>query len=158
MNNLATILIFLYPDIQFGTDVILRDDGDGPYIESWNYPSPQPTQAELLAAEKPAVAERKKEEIYREQEIRSATVWGKEVDRFFFAWIEELYSKILKPASRNAIDATNTPITNGLKLLRDNRGTLLNGLQSWVDDPLKTAEDIAAFDVVNWSGWSVARP
>ena len=112
------------------------------------------TAAELKAA----TALMKEEEIYREQEIRSTTVYGKEVDRFFFAWIEELYSKILKPASRNAIDATNTPITNGLKLLRDNRNTLLAGLQTWVNDPLKTAEDIAAFDVVNWAGWSVARP
>ena len=119
---------------------------------------PQPTEAEVIAAAKPAYAAIKTEEIYREQEIRSATVWGREVDRHFFAWVEELYGKILKPASRNVIDATNTPITNGLKLLRDNRVTLLNGLQTWVNDPLKTAEDIAAFDVVNWSGWSVARP
>jgi len=112
------------------------------------------TEAEVKAA----TAEWKREQIYREQEIRSVTVYGKEVDRFFFAWIEELYSKILKPASRNAIDATNTPITNGLKLLRDNRNTLLAGLEAWVNDPAKTAADIAAFDVVNWSGWSVARP
>ena len=114
---------------------------------------------EMNAAElKAKAAKDKTEEIYREQEIRSKTVWGKEVDRHFFAWVEELYSKILKPSTRNAIDATDTPITNGLKLLRDNRVTLLAGLQTWVNDPLKTAEDIAAFDVVNWAGWSVSRP
>lgn len=117
-----------------------------------------PTDVELENSAKSAYAALKTEEIYREQEIRSATVWGKEVDRHFFAWVEELYSKVLKAASRNAIDAANTPITYGLKALRDNRKTLLTGLQAWVDDPAKTAEDIAAFDVSGWSGWSVARP
>jgi len=84
-------------------------------------------------------------------------VYGKEVDRHFFAWVEELYADVIKATARNPIDA-NTPITNGLRLLRDNRNTLLDGLQAWVDDPAKTAEDITNFDVVGWTGWSVARP
>lgn len=130
---------------------------DGQTIVEWKIANP-PTDAAILAAKKPAYAALKVEEIYREQEIRSATVWGKEVDRHFFAWVEELYSKVLKAASRNAIDATNTPITNGLKQLRDNRNTLLAGLDAWVTDPTKTAEQIAAFDVAGWAGWSVARP
>ncbi len=129
----------------------------GVSVFEWLIPI-HPTDVELENAAKPTYAAMKTEEIYREQEIRSATVWGKEVDRYFFRWIEELYSKVLKAASRNAIDATNTPITNGLKLLRDNRNTLLAGLNNWVNDPLKTAEDISTFDVAGWSGWSVARP
>ena len=155
-TDIATILIYLGFQVSMDFDVFQQSDGN--YVIAWYSALPQPTMQEIEAAAKPAYAAIKTEEIYREQEIRSATVWGKEVDRHFFAWVEELYSKILKPASRNAIDATATPITNGLKLLRDNRVTLLNGLQTWVNDPLKTAEDIAAFDVVNWSGWSVARP
>ena len=115
------------------------------------------TRSVTAAEIKQAAAEVKREEIYREQEIRSATVYGKEVDRHFFAWLEEFYLHALKAAARNPIDA-NTPITNGLKQLRDNRNTLLNGLDAWVVDPVKTADDIAGFDVVGWSGWSVARP
>jgi hypothetical protein len=157
--NFAIVIKYLYPDIQIGPgepgdQCVLSETG----IVFWDYPAPQPTLAELEAAEKPAYAARKTEEIYREQEIRSKTVWGKEVDRFFFAWVEELYGKILKVSARNNITAVDTPITFGLKALRDNRVTLLAGLQTWVDDPLKTAEDIAAFDVANWAGWSVARP
>lgn len=113
-----------------------------------------PTVAEL----KGRAATVKREEIYREQEIRSATVWGKDVDRYMFAWIEEFYTAILKPAARNNITEAGAPITFGLKQLRDNRNALLAGLETWVNDPLKTAEDIMAFDVVGWSGWSVARP
>lgn len=48
------IIKYLFPDIQdwqFG----LQDDGDGPYISYWDYPEPQPTQAEMDAAA-PAVA------------------------------------------------------------------------------------------------------
>ena len=156
--NTGSILTFMFPTLNSETDFNVVNK-DGVIVLVWNTTLfPMPTDFEVIAQAKPWAASVKTEEIYREQEIRSTTVWGKEVDRFFFAWIEELYSKILKPASRNAIDATNTPITNGLKLLRDNRITLLNGLQTWVNDPLKTAEDIAAFDVVNWAGWSVARP
>ena len=131
----------------------------GQTIAFWNRVEAKPDEAAVVAAydPKPAAAEVKREEIYREQEIRSATVYGKEVDRHFFAWVEELYADVIKAAARNPIDA-NTPITNGLRLLRDNRNTLLNGLDAWVDDPAKTAEDIAGFDVVGWSGWSVARP
>ena len=31
-------------------DFVLRDDGDGVYIESWNSASPQPTEAEIETA------------------------------------------------------------------------------------------------------------
>jgi hypothetical protein len=42
----------IYPDIEFDPfgDVILQDDGDGPYIARWNRPEPQPTEAELEQA------------------------------------------------------------------------------------------------------------
>ena len=33
------------------TDFILQDDGGGPYIKEWKSGSPQPTQAEIEAAE-----------------------------------------------------------------------------------------------------------
>ena len=42
-------ILSLFPDIQ-PWQFSLRDDGDGPYISSWTYPAPQPTQAELNAA------------------------------------------------------------------------------------------------------------
>lgn len=43
------IILYLFPDIQ-PWQFSLRDDGNGPYISSWTYPAPQPTQAEMDAA------------------------------------------------------------------------------------------------------------
>lgn len=37
-----------------GVDFVVRDDGAGAYIEQWNLPEPQPTPAEIAAAELPA--------------------------------------------------------------------------------------------------------
>ena len=40
-------------EVNFRTEVLLRDDRDerGVYISEWNAPEPQPTEAELSAAE-----------------------------------------------------------------------------------------------------------
>lgn len=40
---------FLRPGAVNGRDFRLRDDGEGPYIELWNLPEPEPAKAELLA-------------------------------------------------------------------------------------------------------------
>lgn len=39
-----------YPNIDFLNNVILRDDGNGPYIFYWGIGQPQPTEAEINAA------------------------------------------------------------------------------------------------------------
>lgn len=54
MVTLAQSIKHLHPDIKFFVDVVLQDDGEGPYIKEWNRPEPQPTQAELDAAAVPA--------------------------------------------------------------------------------------------------------
>lgn len=45
----------IYPsltDNDFASTIILQDDGDGPYVHSWEHPSfDQPTQAQLDALE-----------------------------------------------------------------------------------------------------------
>ena len=45
-------------EVNFRTEVLLRDeaDGMGAYISEWNVPEPQPTEAELSAAEASANA------------------------------------------------------------------------------------------------------
>lgn len=124
----------------------------------WDVSIPGP-RCYTEAERKTRAAEIKTEEISVEMELRTRTVWGGNgVDRHLFAWIEEFYTSILKVAARNNITEADSPITWGLKQLRDNRDTLLAGLQTWVDDPTKTADDILAFDVAGWSGWTIARP
>lgn len=46
--NIVDTLRLKFPDADFLTDIILRDDGDGTYIEQWNVVgTPKPTQAVL---------------------------------------------------------------------------------------------------------------
>lgn len=49
MNDLAARLRVLFPAVKFDQEIILRDDGGGPRIHTWNLAAPQPTEAELLA-------------------------------------------------------------------------------------------------------------
>ncbi len=53
---LCDTLAYLFPGISFlpGTDCDLIDDGGEQYIAVWRRPEPQPTPAELAAAELPA--------------------------------------------------------------------------------------------------------
>ena len=45
------IEIFLGTVVNFMSDVILQNDGDGDYIKEWNLDTPQPTEAELNSVE-----------------------------------------------------------------------------------------------------------
>lgn len=45
--NLPEVLRLKYPDIKFSIDVILADEGDGPFIREWKRVEPVPTQADL---------------------------------------------------------------------------------------------------------------
>jgi len=40
----------LFPGINFETECIVEDAGNGPYIAQWHRPEPQPTPAEIEAA------------------------------------------------------------------------------------------------------------
>ena len=51
---LANSLKQLFPNLDFRTECILQDDGNGPYIKQWNRAEPIPTVAEILAANLPA--------------------------------------------------------------------------------------------------------
>lgn len=46
--NIAEILILKFPSADFQKNIIIQDDGTGPYIKEWNHPSiPVPTDSEL---------------------------------------------------------------------------------------------------------------
>jgi hypothetical protein len=44
-------------EVDFQSDVIIQDDGQGAYIKEWNLDTPKPTQAQLDALETAAVDE-----------------------------------------------------------------------------------------------------
>ena len=55
--NLSDVLRYLIPGIRLNVDCVLQDDGNGvSYIAVWNRPEPQPTPAEIAAAEPAAQA------------------------------------------------------------------------------------------------------
>ena len=39
-----------FPNVNFLKDIILQDDGDGPYIKYWGIGTPRPTEEEINAA------------------------------------------------------------------------------------------------------------
>lgn len=45
--NLYEIIKLKYPDIDFMSDVLLQDDGQGPYIRYWNLADPKPSTSQL---------------------------------------------------------------------------------------------------------------
>lgn len=47
----------IYPNI-LDSQFSLQDDGDGPYIKTWNYAQPKPTLVQIEAASKAAVPSR----------------------------------------------------------------------------------------------------
>jgi hypothetical protein len=45
---------YVNAEVNFTTDVILQDDGNGAYIKEWNLDMPKPTDAQLSAVESDA--------------------------------------------------------------------------------------------------------
>ena len=55
MTNLSTkIKLYANKEVDFRTDVLLQDDGNGAYIKEWNLDIPKPTIAQLDAFEEQA--------------------------------------------------------------------------------------------------------
>jgi len=45
--NINDILLLKYPNASFLKDILIFDDGNGPYIKEWNLDTPQPTKQDL---------------------------------------------------------------------------------------------------------------
>lgn len=63
--ELPVVLRHMYPDVEFGEDVLLQDDGKGPYIRRWSRVEREPTLAEIEAAAPAANAALQAEEAKR---------------------------------------------------------------------------------------------
>lgn len=163
-NETASILLYLgYDESLFS----VTSTAGVIEITRWDILNPPvpPTDVEILAVRKDWAVSFQQGNIYREQEIRSYNIqtlnngsFGEELPKTTFDVFEETYLKILVPDARNSIDEIETPFWWGLSRLRANRNTLLGHLQTWADDPLKTADDILGFDISGWAGWEIDRP
>lgn len=45
--KLAELLKLKFPEYDFRKDILVQDDGQGPYIKEWNLDIPEPTQKDL---------------------------------------------------------------------------------------------------------------
>ena len=72
-------------EVDFQSDVIIQDDGQGAYIKEWNLDTPKPTQAQLDALETAAV-----DEEYNNSQIQKRiTEYGPWKDQ-----LDEIYTDI----------------------------------------------------------------
>ena len=91
MADLSTkIKLYVNADIDFKSDVLLQDDGQGAYIKEWNLDTAQPTQAQLDALETQAddyefnlgqIAKRKAEYGTSEQQMENIIENGLEAEQ-----------------------------------------------------------------------------
>ena len=104
MGTLANkIKFYVNADIDFRSDVILQDDGDGnAYIKEWNLDIAQPTQAQLDALETQAddyefnlgqIAKRKAEYGTAESQMENIIENGLEAEQLRIQSIKDKYPK-----------------------------------------------------------------
>jgi hypothetical protein len=103
MAKLSTkIKLYVNADIDFKSDVILQDDGQGAYIKEWNLDIPQPTQAQLDALETQAddyeynlgqIAKRKAEYGSADEQMANIIENGLEAEQTRVQTIKDKYPK-----------------------------------------------------------------
>ena len=93
---ISKIKAYIGTDVDFLTDVIVRDDGDGVYISEWNITSkPKPTDEQLDACETEAQAIDAQIEYVQNRVAQYPSI-GDQLDALFHAGVfpEELAAQI----------------------------------------------------------------
>jgi len=103
MANLPSKIIqYVGSEVDFTSDVILQNDGQGDYIKEWNLDTPQPTQAQLDALETQAddyefnlgqIAKRKAEYGTAEKQMENIIENGLEAEQTRIQSIKDKYPK-----------------------------------------------------------------
>ena len=75
MVNIGEMLAYMFPKGRSFIDWVVKDDGAGPFIETWNRPEPQPTPAEIAAAVLPATKAARIAQINAECKARIFGRW-----------------------------------------------------------------------------------
>jgi hypothetical protein len=157
-EDTGRILAYLFPDLDFSADYQVRSVQGQISVDWLTGVVPKPTEQDVLNARKEYWAWKKKQEIKEEVALRSETVLGVQLTPQLFELFYELYTEILTAAGKNPITEADTPKWWGLAQIRGDAMTLLGQLQSAIDNPAITADQIRDFDVAGWGGWTIARP
>ena len=94
MASLASKIIkYVNAEVDFNSDVILQDDGNGVYIKEWNLETPEPTESELDAVEDEADKMERNNEVIATRKTLYGS-WDKQLEEIneqgLDAWKERI--------------------------------------------------------------------
>jgi hypothetical protein len=101
MTQLTTkIKLYTNKEVDFRTDVLLQDDGNGAYIKEWNLDIPKPTMAQLDAFETEATTYENNQRI---KQTRKALygAWDKQLEEIYDNGIDSWKARIAQIKTDN---------------------------------------------------------
>ena len=94
MANLSTkIKLYANQEVDFRTDVLLQDDGNGAYIKEWNLDIPKPTQAQLNALEAQATTYENNQKIIQTRKSLYGS-WESQLEEIYDNGIDSWKARI----------------------------------------------------------------
>jgi hypothetical protein len=94
MTNLSTkIKLYANQEVDFRTDVLLQDDGNGAYIKEWNLDIPKPTQAQLNALEAQATTYENNQKIIQTRKSLYGS-WESQLEEIYDNGIDSWKNRI----------------------------------------------------------------
>jgi hypothetical protein len=101
MAQLSTkIKLYVDAEVDFTTDVILQDDGNGAYIKEWNLDIAQPTTAQLDALETQAQTYENNQQIISNRKKLYGT-WESQLEEIYDNGIDSWKARILQIKTDN---------------------------------------------------------
>ena len=91
---------YVNAEVDFTTDVILQDDGQGPYIKEWNLDIAQPTQAQLDALEAQATTYENNQKIIATRKQLYGP-WDKQLEEIYDHGIDSWKARIAQIKADN---------------------------------------------------------
>jgi len=91
---------YVNTEVDFTTDVLLQDDGNGAYIKEWNLDIAQPTQAQLDALESQAKTYENNLRIVRERKKLYGS-WESQLEEIYDNGIDSWKARILQIKTDN---------------------------------------------------------
>ena len=101
MTNLSTkIKLYANQEVDFRTDVLLQDDGNGAYIKEWNLDIPKPTQAQLNALEAQATTYENNQKIIQTRKSLYGS-WESQLEEIYDNGIDSWKARIAQIKADN---------------------------------------------------------
>ena len=94
MTQLTTkIKLYTNKEVDFRTDVLLQDDGNGAYIKEWNLDIPKPTMAQLDAFEAQATTYENNQKIIQTRKSLYGS-WESQLEEIYDNGIDSWKNRI----------------------------------------------------------------